>query len=200
VLHPPNGTWNVNDYSLKSDSITVRVTNASTGERRCDYYTKSGSTVTFVRTTTATQFGGNVIGVGDRRAAVWSTEQPEKVAVFRMDAAPPFIETVFDLPGTSDGTNYSSIPFAYVRRGSLICSARWAGDTKAAIIVGNRAEQVAPCPGDLNADRTVDGADIGILLDQWGPARPMSIADINRDGIVSGADLGLMLTNWGPCR
>ena len=199
ILYPPNGTWQVSDYSLKSDSITVRVANASTGERRCDYYAKSGSTFTLIRSMTGSQLGGNIIGIGDRRVAVWSSNQPGKVAVFRMDSAPPFIETVFDLPSTPDGTSYSSVPFAYARRGSLLCSACWAGDTKAAIIVGNRSEQIAPCRGDLNADRTLDGADIGILLDQWGPANLLSVADINRDGIVNGADLGLILSNWGPC-
>jgi hypothetical protein len=29
------------------------------------------------------------------------------------------------------------------------------------------------------------------------PAFPR--ADINRDGNVNGADLGLLLANWGPC-
>jgi hypothetical protein len=199
VLYPPNGTWTVIDYSLKSDSITVRVARASTGERRIDFFLRSGSTFTLERSTTGGQFGGDIIGVGDRRAAVWSAAEPGKVAVFRMDVASPFIETVFELPNAPDGTNYTSVPSAYARRGSLVCSARWASDTKAAIIIGSRTEQPAPCPGDLNADRTLDGGDIGILLDQWGPATPLSIADINRDGVVNGADLGLVLTNWGSC-
>ena len=199
VLYHPNGTWAVSDYSLRADSITVRVANPSTGEQRCDYYAKSDSTFTLVRSMTSSQFGGGIIGVGDRRAAVWSSAHSGKVAVFRMDSAPPFIETVFDLPITPDGSSYSSVPFAYARRGSLLCAARLASDTKAAIIVGNRAEQSAPCRGDLNADRTLDGADIGILLDQWGLADAFTIGDINRDGSVDGADLGLLLTNWGPC-
>ena len=52
------------------------------------------------------------------------------------------------------------------------------------------------CLGDLNADRTVTGADIGSLLDQWGQA---GSADLNSDGIVGGADLGLLLEFWGAC-
>ena len=52
------------------------------------------------------------------------------------------------------------------------------------------------CLGDLNADRTVTGADIGSLLDQWGQA---GSADLNGDGIVGGADLGLLLEFWGAC-
>jgi hypothetical protein len=59
----------------------------------------------------------------------------------------------------------------------------------------------APCvPSDLNNDRSVDGADLGVLLSAWGPAGPESArADINGNGIVDGADLGVLLANWGPC-
>ncbi|HMN97731.1 MAG TPA: hypothetical protein PKC43_14760 [Phycisphaerales bacterium] len=52
------------------------------------------------------------------------------------------------------------------------------------------------CPGDLNNDGTVNGADLGILLGQWGG--PGS-GDLNGDGVVNGADLGILLGNWGPC-
>jgi formylglycine-generating enzyme required for sulfatase activity len=52
------------------------------------------------------------------------------------------------------------------------------------------------CLGDLNADRTVTGADLGILLGQWGQA---GSGDLNGDGIVGGADLGLLLGAWGVC-
>lgn len=55
------------------------------------------------------------------------------------------------------------------------------------------------CPGDLDCSGTVDGADIGIMLSDWGPL-PQSIrSDANGDGIVDGADLGLLLVGWGPC-
>lgn len=54
-----------------------------------------------------------------------------------------------------------------------------------------------PCPGDLNSDDLVDGADIGILLGQWGSA---GSADLNGDGLVDGADLGALLGKWGSCQ
>ncbi|MFO0893600.1 MAG: LamG-like jellyroll fold domain-containing protein [Phycisphaerales bacterium] len=48
---------------------------------------------------------------------------------------------------------------------------------------------------DLNGDGIVDGADLGLLLANWGtPA-----CDLNGDGIVDGGDLGVMLGNWGSC-
>ena len=199
VLYAPNGTWTAMDYSLKSDSITVRAASATTGDRRCDLYLKSGSSWILSRSVAAAQLGGDVIGVGDRRAAVWNPSQPGQVAVFRLDSASPFIETMYELPSTSDGTAYSSIPFAYVRRGQLVSSARWGAGLRAGIILGNRVEQVLPCLGDLNADRVLDGADIGLLLDQWGVTTGLNVADINRDGVVNGADLGLLLSFWGAC-
>ena len=53
-----------------------------------------------------------------------------------------------------------------------------------------------PCPGDLNADLVVDGADLGLLLGQWGGE---GNADFNGSGEVDGADLGVMLGSWGLC-
>jgi hypothetical protein len=55
------------------------------------------------------------------------------------------------------------------------------------------------CPGDLNANSVVDGADLGALLAFWGPVTTFPRADINQDGRVSGADLGYLLNSWGPC-
>ncbi len=59
----------------------------------------------------------------------------------------------------------------------------------------------AACPGDLNDDGLVDGADITLLLASWGDVPPNAIvpADLNGDGEVNGADLSILLANWGPC-
>ncbi len=51
-----------------------------------------------------------------------------------------------------------------------------------------------PRPGDLDGDGVVGGADLGILLQNWGTAGP---ADLDADGVVGGADLGILLQNWG---
>ena len=56
---------------------------------------------------------------------------------------------------------------------------------------------VKDCRADFNFDGKVNGADLGLLLAEWGAGR--SIADINRDGQVDGADLGLLLGGYGPC-
>jgi hypothetical protein len=55
------------------------------------------------------------------------------------------------------------------------------------------------CPGDLDHDSTVGGADIGLLLSNWGPCGSACIYDLNNDSKVNGGDLGLLLAGWGPC-
>jgi hypothetical protein len=46
----------------------------------------------------------------------------------------------------------------------------------------------------------INGADLGILLSEWGPGYANTVSDINHDGRVDGADLGFLLANWGPCQ
>jgi Lectin C-type domain len=52
---------------------------------------------------------------------------------------------------------------------------------------------------DLYRNNRIDGADLGILLSEWGPVTPSTNSDINHDGFVNGADLGIMLSFWGAC-
>lgn len=47
--------------------------------------------------------------------------------------------------------------------------------------------------GDLNGDGIINGADLGVLLGQWGT---LGSGDLNGDGIVNGADLGMLLGAW----
>ena len=58
----------------------------------------------------------------------------------------------------------------------------------------------APCHGDVNADGTVNGADISVLLGYWGQSGKNVVGDITGDGIVNGADLAQLLGSWGPCQ
>ena len=52
---------------------------------------------------------------------------------------------------------------------------------------------------DLYPNNRIDGADLGILLSEWGPVTPSTHSDINHDNQVDGADLGFLLANWGTC-
>jgi hypothetical protein len=56
-----------------------------------------------------------------------------------------------------------------------------------------------PCPGDLNNDGVVNGADIAVLLGFWGLNGKPVDADITGDGLVDGADLAMLLSSWGAC-
>ncbi|MFO0963530.1 MAG: hypothetical protein U0625_11590 [Phycisphaerales bacterium] len=52
------------------------------------------------------------------------------------------------------------------------------------------------CPADLDNSGDVGGADIGMLLGNWGG---FGQGDLNGDGVVDGADIGILLGAWGPC-
>jgi hypothetical protein len=65
--------------------------------------------------------------------------------------------------------------------------------------VPDACEVLTCANADLFRDSNINGADLGILLAQWGEANPQTVSDINRDGAVDGVDLGLLLSFWGPC-
>jgi hypothetical protein len=74
----------------------------------------------------------------------------------------------------------------------------WAVDYNA-FNVTLRLEGVVPaCPGDVNGDGLVNGADLSVLLAQFGQnIEQWSSADLNGDGWVNGADLSVLLSNFG---
>lgn len=60
------------------------------------------------------------------------------------------------------------------------------------------AERGPGCPGDANGDGFTNGADLSVLLSQFGSAvSPGTGADFNDDGAVNGADLSVLLSNFG---
>jgi hypothetical protein len=54
------------------------------------------------------------------------------------------------------------------------------------------------CPGDINNDGAVDGADFGSILAAWGACAGCA-EDLNEDDVVNGSDIGLILSYWGAC-
>lgn len=59
-----------------------------------------------------------------------------------------------------------------------------------------------PCPADLNGDAAVNGIDLLMVLNGFGPcpASPGDCAtDLNDDGVVNGVDLLLVLNGFGAC-
>lgn len=70
-------------------------------------------------------------------------------------------------------------------------------------INGNWVADVCEVPtcadADFFRDFNVNGADLGILLSQWGTSNSLTVSDLNLDGTVDGLDLGIFLSFWGPC-
>ncbi|MFM8351029.1 MAG: thrombospondin type 3 repeat-containing protein, partial [Actinomycetales bacterium] len=84
------------------------------------------------------------------------------------------------------------------------CNADGVGDACAIAVGapdfnGNGIPDSCECISDLFVDGQINGADLGALLSQWGPASPTTVSDLNHDGQVNGADLGYLLSQWGPC-
>ena len=52
---------------------------------------------------------------------------------------------------------------------------------------------------DLYANGHVNGADLAIILSEWGAVTPTTTSDITGDGRVDGQDLAFVLSFWGPC-
>ncbi|MHC4975773.1 MAG: hypothetical protein ACYTF7_04100 [Planctomycetota bacterium] len=56
--------------------------------------------------------------------------------------------------------------------------------------------RIDSCSTDLDDDGDTDGADLGLLLSNWGNP---GAGDLNCDGTTDGADIGLLLASWGAC-
>lgn len=54
-------------------------------------------------------------------------------------------------------------------------------------------------PADINNDGPVDGADLSILLGEWGSCKGGCLADLSGDGVVDGVDLSILLGSWDEC-
>lgn len=62
------------------------------------------------------------------------------------------------------------------------------------VAAATAAGPVARALGDLDGDGVIDGADLGLLIGQWGAA--CSGADLDGSGTVDGGDLGILLAAW----
>ncbi|MFG0274851.1 MAG: hypothetical protein ACF8QF_07330 [Phycisphaerales bacterium] len=92
---------------------------------------------------------------------------------------------------------YNSFPFQNVFMGSIVdFPAAPAPVPAAGWFVDNVFMDIAGCFGDLNGSGGIDGADLGLLLGNWGQP---GATDLNGSGATDGADLGLLLGAWGPC-
>ena len=69
------------------------------------------------------------------------------------------------------------------------------------VLSGSLQSEAPVCErADFNCDGIIDGADLGVMLLNWGPCPDGGSrcqGDINNDGFVDGGDLGLLLVHWG---
>ena len=97
----------------------------------------------------------------------------------------------FDISAIADGRTDVRIRFTMGTTDGSVTYCGWNLDDVEVIgVIPNEG-----IPGDLDGDGLVSGADMGILLSQWGPCAGCP-ADLNGDGVVNGADMGLLLVNW----
>jgi len=61
------------------------------------------------------------------------------------------------------------------------------------------AATVCDCLADVTGDGSVNGGDLGVVLNAWGVADDAGTGDVNHDGMVDGADLAVLLGSWGAC-
>jgi hypothetical protein len=106
-----------------------------------------------------------------------------------VDAPPPIVSQPFPLPTILPPGSTAN----------LLMSGTFSAGTATTVASASLAATgpLVLRPGDLNADGTVNGLDLGIMLGSWGPVTPGNPADVNGDGTVNGLDLGVLLGNWG---
>ena len=138
----------------------------------------------------ATNGDGRVVtGTSGGRAFLWTR------AAGMVDLMGHLTDAGFDVSGW-----LLEVAHAVSADGTAIAGWGFFGGQHRAFIVTGVPMPTPPCgSSDLFPDGLVNGADLGILVSQWGPATEATASDINRDGVVNGADLGMLLSNWGPC-
>ncbi len=113
--------------------------------------------------------------------------------------APPIgkVFTILQAPPATVSGTFANDPVSFIPGKVYLWEVGYQSG-RVADIVTLTVEDIVPCVADLNGDGKVDGADLGLLLADWGPCAGC-LADIAPNGAVDGADLGLLLAAWGPC-
>jgi hypothetical protein len=104
------------------------------------------------------------------------------------EGAEVLLEIEFDIYSDTD----------VIRFDGVICARPDATSMK--VTADDEIELDPPCLPDLNGDGTVNGADLTMLLANWGACSSFECPfDLNGDFAVDGADLTILLAGWGPC-
>lgn len=117
------------------------------------------------------------------------------LGLFLPDIGDSFV--VLEAPPASLSGAFANFPISHVPNNAYIWTVATESDRvsdRVRLTVAN----IVPCPGDLDGDGLIDGADLGLLLSSWGQCEGC-VADLNLDDVVDGADLGILLGAWGGC-
>ncbi len=121
-----------------------------------------------------------VSGLGDGFALVGGLEMD-------IGAVPATLELTFDASGKPAGV-YQRVLTVGVSDEDIPGSLSSQLALTVAVTIENAGN-----PADLNGDGTVSGADLAVLLGQWGGP---GTADFDNNGVVDGADLAVLLGAW----
>lgn len=167
ILVAPNGPLPVESVSIRASSITVLLSAGDPAQAEVAHFSPTSSGWTQTARFSASSLGGSIVGLGDRRSVVRPTGIADKVWITRIDGLAPSVESVVTVPA-----NLPTCTFAYARRGSLLISLAASPLSQPQHYYANREEPLPRCPGDLDGNGFVDGADLGIMLAHWGPCTP----------------------------
>jgi endonuclease/exonuclease/phosphatase family metal-dependent hydrolase len=103
-------------------------------------------------------------------------------------AAPTNLRFSFDTTGRAPGTYNQPVTITTSDENLPGAASRTMSLTLSVTITGSSN------PADLDGNGSVDAADLGTLLSQWGAD---GTADLNGDNIVGAEDLAIMLSMWG---
>ena len=128
----------------------------------------------------------------DYETAVWLdpplTAEPAVADFLRFHTSARLVEQPGDAQFALQYVNGLPTALELFNGGGVVTDELRVGTTWDAVLPAGGA-----CAADLDGDGTVGGADLGILLGQWGTPG----VDLDGDGTTNGADLGLLLGAWG---
>jgi hypothetical protein len=121
---------------------------------------------------------------------------------FRLQRGSPAIDTGSNVLAAADIVDFDNdlttgeiVPFDLDRKTRVRLTAYAFGNNGAPTVDAGAFEHQPTCAADLNGDRSVDFADLNILLSNYGAAS--SAFDTNGDGAVNFADLNTILAEYG---
>ena len=100
----------------------------------------------------------------------------------------PFEDMPIDLPTVLPPGGVASLLIS-----GLLAEGAVAGNFELTLAALGQGSGCADDP-DVNGDGRVDGADLSVVLADWGLSE--TPADINCDGVVDGSDLSMVLAGW----